>query len=67
MRQWMAADDAGQLESIMERGGKMDHTLADAVAQALKSWALSYGVTHYTHWFHPLRGTTAEKHDTFLN
>ncbi len=66
MRQWMAADDAGQLESIMERGGKMDHTLADAVAQALKSWALSYGVTHYTHWFHPLRGTTAEKHDTFF-
>ena len=44
-----------------------DASLADGVAQGLKTWALSHGATHYTHWFVPLTGTTAEKHDSFLN
>ncbi len=44
-----------------------DSGIADAVAQGMKAWALSHGATHYTHWFIPLTGTTAEKHDSFLN
>jgi glutamine synthetase len=44
-----------------------DASLADAVAQGMKAWALLHGATHYTHWFVPLTGTTAEKHDSFLN
>jgi glutamine synthetase len=44
-----------------------DSGIADAVAQGMKAWALSHGATHYTHWFVPLTGTTAEKHDSFLN
>ena len=44
-----------------------DAGIADAVAQGMKAWALAHGATHYTHWFIPLTGTTAEKHDSFLN
>ena len=44
-----------------------DASIADAVAQGMKAWALAHGATHYTHWFVPLTGTTAEKHDSFLN
>jgi glutamine synthetase len=44
-----------------------DPSIADAVAQGLKEWAMAHGATHYTHWFVPLTGTTAEKHDSFLN
>ena len=43
----------------------LDTSLADAVAQAMKDWALERGATHYTHWFQPLTGSTAEKHDSF--
>ncbi len=41
--------------------------MADQVASAMKSWAMNKGATHYTHWFHPLTGSTAEKHDAFIN
>ena len=41
-------------------------SVADAVATALKDWAVEHGATHYTHWFQPLTGITAEKHDSFL-
>jgi glutamine synthetase len=44
-----------------------DASIADAIAQGMKAWALAHGATHYTHWFVPLTGTTAEKHDSFLN
>jgi glutamine synthetase len=47
-------------------GARLDRKLADQVATAMKDWALSKGATHYTHWFQPLTGTTAEKHDAFL-
>jgi glutamine synthetase len=46
---------------------KFDSSIADAVAQGMKEWALAHGATHYTHWFVPLTGTTAEKHDSFLS
>src|SRR3989304_5594583 len=48
------------------RGEPLDASVADAVASALKDWAVEHGATHYTHWFQPLTGITAEKHDSFL-
>ncbi|HNY12109.1 MAG TPA: glutamine synthetase III, partial [Candidatus Wallbacteria bacterium] len=55
-----------KLMEIIEKGGKLDAEIADAVAHAMKEWALSKGVTHYTHWFQPMTGLTAEKHDAFI-
>ena len=54
-----------RLKNTLERGEALDVTLADAVALAMKEWALENGATHYTHWFQPLTGSTAEKHDSF--
>ncbi len=53
------------LQKTLERGEALDTSLADAVAQAMKEWAMERGATHYTHWFQPLTGSTAEKHDSF--
>lgn len=54
------------LLSTVENGTELDTSVADAVASAMKEWALEKGATHYTHWFQPLTGATAEKHDSFL-
>ena len=54
-----------KLLATLERGEALDPTLADAVANAMKDWAMEKGCTHYTHWFQPLTGSTAEKHDSF--
>jgi glutamine synthetase len=56
-----------QLQATLEAGSPLDPTLADAVAQAMREWAMEKGATHYTHWFQPLTGLTAEKHDSFYN
>jgi glutamine synthetase len=53
------------LQKTLARGEALDTSLADAVAQAMKEWAMERGATHYTHWFQPLTGSTAEKHDSF--
>ena len=53
------------LQGSLARGEALDTALADSVAQAMKEWALERGATHYTHWFQPLTGMTAEKHDSF--
>ncbi len=53
------------LQSSLAKGEALDTALADSVAQAMKGWALEKGATHYTHWFQPLTGMTAEKHDSF--
>ena len=53
------------LQGSLARGDGLDTALADSVAQAMKEWALERGATHYTHWFQPLTGMTAEKHDSF--
>lgn len=66
MRAQLSAEVFERLINCIERGEKIDHDTADAVATALKSWALGKGATHYTHWFQPLRGNTAEKHDSFF-
>ena len=53
------------LQRTIERSEELDPLIADAVAAAMKDWALEHGATHYTHWFQPLTGLTAEKHDSF--
>src|SRR6476619_3318158 len=55
------------LRATITRGQPLDVSTADAIAKAMKEWAVEHGATHYTHWFQPLTGITAEKHDSFLN
>ncbi len=55
------------LRRTIAQGEPLDPSVADAVASAVKDWAVEHGATHYTHWFQPLTGITAEKHDSFLN
>ena len=55
------------LRRTITHGESLDASVADAVANAMKDWAVEHGATHYTHWFQPLTGITAEKHDSFLN
>ena len=57
---------AAKLLATMRKGEPLDPTIADAVAEGMKTWALGKGATHFTHWFQPLTGGTAEKHDAFL-
>jgi len=66
MRQYLSKEAFQQLQNVINKGEKIDRRIADQVATAIKSWAISKGATHYTHWFHPLTGATAEKHDSFL-
>ena len=54
------------LRRTITHGEPLDPSVADAVASAMKDWAVEHGATHYTHWFQPLTGITAEKHDSFL-
>lgn len=55
------------LKRTIDRGTPLDITVANAVAAAMKDWAVEKGATHYTHWFQPETGVTAEKHDSFIN
>ena len=55
-----------EVTRVMEHGGELSMAAADVVAKAMKDWAVENGVTHYTHWFQPLTGITAEKHDSFI-
>ncbi|MEZ5079328.1 MAG: glutamine synthetase III [Thermoleophilia bacterium] len=55
------------LQRTIENGEELDPSIAEAVAAAMKDWAMENGATHYTHWFQPLTGSTAEKHDSFYN
>jgi glutamine synthetase len=64
-RQRLPRDVFRRLQQTLARGDILDTSLSDAVAQAMKDWALERGATHYTHWFQPLTGSTAEKHDSF--
>ena len=54
------------LKKTIDEGGRLDSQVADAVAEAMKDWAIEHGATHFTHWFQPLTGITAEKHDSFI-
>jgi glutamine synthetase len=55
-----------KLQETLAKGQPLDVSLADQVATAMKDWAMERGATHYTHWFQPLTGSTAEKHDSFF-
>jgi len=66
MRQYLTKDAFLGVINAIEHGTKIKRTIADQVAASMKDWALSKGVTHYTHWFQPLTGATAEKHDAFF-
>lgn len=66
MRKYLSDKTYKSLSSIIKNGGKLDPSIADEVAEAMKQWAVSKGATHYTHWFQPLTGLTAEKHDSFV-
>ena len=66
MRQFLTADAHKGVKDAVQHGTKIDRKLAEYIAMGMKEWALSKGVTHYTHWFQPLTGTTAEKHDAFF-
>jgi glutamine synthetase len=67
MRSLLSPEAYTKITNAIEDGKKIDREAADEVAAAMKSWALSKGATHYTHWFQPLTGTTAEKHDAFFD
>ena len=66
MREYMTPEAFRSVASAMDKGTKIDREIADQVASGMKSWAISKGATHYTHWFQPLTGATAEKHDSFF-
>ena len=66
MRQYLTKDAFTGVMDAVEHGSKIDRKIADQISSAMKEWALSKSVTHYTHWFQPLTGATAEKHDAFF-
>ncbi len=67
MKAHLSADVYRTLKKTIDEGAKLDIGVANAVADAMKDWAVSKGATHYTHWFQPLTGITAEKHDSFIS
>ena len=67
MKAHLSADVYHTLKKTIDEGAKLDIGVANAVADAMKDWAVSKGATHYTHWFQPLTGITAEKHDSFIS
>lgn len=67
MRQRLPKDTYKALKRTIENGKSLDRSIADTVANAMKDWAIEKGVTHFTHWFQPMTGITAEKHDSFIS
>jgi glutamine synthetase len=66
MREYLPEQAYKSIKSAIQHGTKIDRNIADVAASAMKEWALEKGATHYTHWFQPLTGATAEKHDAFF-
>ncbi|MBQ1891082.1 MAG: glutamine synthetase III, partial [Firmicutes bacterium] len=67
MRANLSAEVYGSLRKTIDEGKELDISVANAVASAMKDWAVAHGATHFTHWFQPLTGITAEKHDSFIS
>src|SRR5689334_12109267 len=67
MRDKLPRDTYAKLLDALRHGKKLDLDVAPRVAQAIKEWAIANGATHFTHWFQPQTGLTAEKHDAFLS
>ena len=66
MRQFLTKEAFNSLMRAIDKGDKINRSIADQIASSMKEWAMGKGVTHYTHWFQPLTGATAEKHDAFF-
>lgn len=66
MRQYLTKEAYKSVMNAVEHGSKIERSVADHISTGMKEWAISKGVTHYTHWFQPLTGATAEKHDAFF-
>lgn len=66
MQSWLSAEAYKSVMSATQHGTKIDRAMADQIASAMKAWSNTLGATHYTHWFQPLTGATAEKHDSFF-
>ena len=66
MRERLPKEVFTEIEEVIANGGELSKSTADVVAKAMKDWAVEKGATHYTHWFQPLTGITAEKHDSFI-
>lgn len=66
MREYLTDEAYRVVMSAVQKDIRIDRKIIDQIASAMKAWALSKGATHYTHWFHPLTGATAEKHDAFI-
>ena len=67
MKATLSAEVYSSLRKTIDEGAQLDISVANSVATAMKDWAVSKGATHYTHWFQPLTGITAEKHDSFIS
>ncbi|MFZ1256955.1 MAG: glutamine synthetase III, partial [Saprospiraceae bacterium] len=66
LKSYLSNDAYKAYSQTILNGQKISRELADQIAAAIKAWAMEQGTTHYTHWFQPLTGTTAEKHDSFF-
>jgi len=66
MRQYLTKDSYQSVMGAIDKGSKIERHIADHISTGMKEWAISKGATHYTHWFQPLTGATAEKHDAFF-
>ncbi len=67
MKSRLSKEAYSSLKQTIESGSDLDRSVADEVARAMKDWAIDRGATHYTHWFQPMTGITAEKHDSFIS
>lgn len=66
MREFLSKEAYEKVKDAIEHGARIERDIADQVASSMKAWAMNQGVTHFTHWFQPLNGATAEKHDSFF-
>ena len=67
MKEYLPADIYASLKKTIDEGRSIDMDIANAVAKGMKEWAVAKGCTHFTHWFQPLSGMTAEKHESFIS
>ena len=67
MQKYLTSEAFRSVEIAIQKGTRIDRKMADEVATGMRAWAIEKGVTHYTHWFHPLTDSTAEKHDAFID
>ena len=67
MRANLSSEVYNSLRKTIDEGSELNINVANAVAEAMKEWAVGLGATHFTHWFQPLTGITAEKHDSFIS